>query len=108
MNSPRDEISALLGEAQRIRNELARLEAIEDVLEEALGDFEHQLRRVGDGLVRAGGRSMDLEGQAKLFHDNRKLTLEDLEKNRARRRTLDERLSAIDGELSKLKQARNG
>ncbi len=44
-------------EVDKIRAELKHLDQLEDVLDEARGEFEHELRRAGDALMRAGGRS---------------------------------------------------
>lgn len=73
---------------EEIDAELARLDAVDEALEEALADFDHQLRRVADGLVRAGFVSPNLEHQKQQLQGNRKRTLSDLEKNRAARRAL--------------------
>jgi septal ring factor EnvC (AmiA/AmiB activator) len=94
--SPRHPYDAGTGRGTRdIDAELARLEAAADALEEALADFEHQLRRIGDGLIRAGGHSRELERQREIVSSNRRRTLADLAANRELRRTMQARRGEI-------------
>lgn len=86
--------SDLREDAEKIRAELRHLEQVEHALEEARGEFEHELRRVGDALVRAG-RSRDLDSRDRQLRDNVALNRKDLDKNRARRHTLEARLRDI-------------
>lgn len=79
-----------------LRAELERLERIEDALEEALGDFDHELRRVADGLIRAGGRSSELDQQTAQLRKNIALSQKDLDGNRARQRSLSTRLQGFE------------
>ncbi len=79
-----------------LRAEIERLQRIEDALEEALGDFDHELRRVSDALIRADGRSLGLDGKEAQLRKNIKLSQKDLESNRARQRLLRARLDAIE------------
>lgn len=84
--------------AAELRSELERLEQVADALEEALGDFDHELRRVGDALIRAGGRSLALDEKAAQLRKNIKLSQKDLESNRIQRRTLESRLHDLENQ----------
>lgn len=55
-----------------------------DQLAEALSDFRHADRRMGDRLERVGGRDADLEQQRSLLSENLKLTAAELAKSEAR------------------------
>lgn len=79
-----------------LRAEIEHLQRIEDALEEALGDFDHELRRVSDALIRADGRSLELGRKETQLRKNIKLSQKDLESNRARQRLLRARLDAIE------------
>lgn len=85
--------------AKKIRATLKRLEQIEDVLDEARAEFEHELRRAGDALVRAGGRSWRVESQIKELRDNIALNKKDLEENKKQRQQLEICLKRIEREL---------
>lgn len=87
-------------EAEKIRAELKHLEQIEDVLDEARGEFEHELRRAGDALVRAGGRSLGVENRIKDLKGNIALNRKDLEENKKRRQEFEMRLKKIEQKLS--------
>ncbi len=69
-------------DAKRIRLEkLLDIErAKRDQLEQALSEFRHTARRVGDRLERLGGRGAALEQQRSLLAENLKLTQSELEK----------------------------
>ena len=92
---------AVSGEAEirDIEDRIRHLEDVHDVLEEARGEFDHEIRRNHDALVRAGGRAPELEREARRLGENRDLAQKDLEKNRAERRALQERLAAIVGDV---------
>lgn len=85
--------------AEKLRKKLDRLERTEDVIEEGLGDFQHELRRVGDALVRVGGRSLELDRRERQLRENIKLARKDLEKNRVAREKLIKRLSTLEREI---------
>ena len=91
---------SLREEAETIRAELRHLDQIDDVLDEARGEFEHELRRAGDALVRAGGRSWGVENRIKELKGNIALNRKDLEKNKKRRQELEIRLKKIEQNLS--------
>lgn len=73
---------------RQLRARLARLEQIEDALGEARAEFEHELRRAGDALQRAGGRSPDVESRIALLERNIALNRRDLAENEKQRRAL--------------------
>ncbi|MEM8688296.1 MAG: hypothetical protein AAGF81_13260 [Pseudomonadota bacterium] len=83
--------------ATRIRLEqlLAIKEKTRAQLADALAEFRHEGRRVGDRLERLGGRGAALEQQRGLVHENVKLTRSELDKTEAQ-------ISEIRRELSKL------
>ena len=85
--------------AEELREKLERLEKTADVIEEGLSDFQHELRRVDDALVRAGGRSLELDRKERQLRENIKLARKDLEKNRVAREKLTKRLSTLDREV---------
>jgi chromosome segregation ATPase len=91
---------SLREEVKKIRAELKYLDQIEDVLDEARGEFEHELRRAGDALVRAGGRSWGVENRLKELKGNVALNRKDLEENKKRRQKLEMRLKQIEQKLS--------
>ena len=80
-----------------LRHELCNLEAIANVIEENLSELHHELRRVGDGLERAGGRSVELEMAAGQLKENIKLGHKDLKFNQARQKMLKKQLLTIEG-----------
>ncbi len=84
-----------LQEQAELREQLRHLDQVEDVLDEARGDFEHELRRAGDALLRAGGRSREVEARIKALKANIALNRKDLEKTGKQRRVLEARLAAI-------------
>ncbi len=92
-------VDHLRRQAEEIRAALKHLEQIEDVLDEARGEFEHELRRAGDALVRAGGRSWGVENRIKELKDNIALNRKDLGENEKRRQELEARLKDIEQEL---------
>ena len=84
-------------DAQRIRLEqqLERAEKTRTQLAEALSEFRHTGRRIGDRLERLGGREVDLERRRGLLEENVQLTQSELDKT-------DVQISKIRRELSKL------
>ncbi|MDH3377489.1 MAG: hypothetical protein OEQ39_11100 [Gammaproteobacteria bacterium] len=94
-------IDRLQKQAEETRVALERLEQVEDVLEEARDEFEHELRRAGDALVRSGGRSWRVENRIKELKDNIALNREDLNEKKKQRRELETRLSSIEAELGR-------
>lgn len=90
-----DDTGHLRKQAEEIREQLRHLEQVEDVLDEARGDFEHELRRAGDALLRAGGRSREVEARIKALQANIALNRKDLENAGKQRQALEARLAAI-------------
>lgn len=76
------------------REELHRLDQFDDALEEALADFDHQLRRLGEVLERSGHRDRAVSTQIRQLQENRRLTVADLERNWRLRIELQRRLDA--------------
>ncbi len=68
-------------ERASLRAEIEKLETRRRQLDLALGEFEHEARRVGDALERLGGRSPEHEARAKSLAKNRGLTERDLRRN---------------------------
>lgn len=81
--------------AAELKAEIKRLEQIEDALEEALGDFDHELRRVSDALIRAGGRSLELDEKTAQLRKNIRFSQRDLQSNRTQRLALGARLDDV-------------
>lgn len=94
-----NEGTSLQTTAERLRSELERLEKVANVLEEGLSDFHHQLRRVGDALIRVGGRSIKLDREARQLRENIEADGKELEKSRAERRDLNVRLRTIEKKI---------
>ena len=84
-------------DAQRIRLEqqLERAEKTRAQLAEALSEFRHTGRRIGDRLERLGGREVDLERRRGLLEENVHLTQSELDKT-------DVQISKIRRELAEL------
>lgn len=99
MCAEKTSIDRLLRQVEEIRAEIKHLEQVEDVLDEARGEFEHELRRAGDALVRAGGRSWGVENRIKELKSNIALNRKDLEENKKRRQELETRLNKIEQKL---------
>ncbi len=97
-----DARSDLLAERARIQAESERLDGKRRQLDLALGEFEHESRRVGDALERLGGRSAELEARAKALAKNRKLTESDLAKNATERDRLERRRAEISARIDRL------
>ena len=94
-------IDRLQRQAEETRAALKHLERVEDVLEEARDEFEHELRRTGDALVRSGGRSWRVENRIKELKGNIALNCKDLNEKTNRRRELETRLRSIEEELGR-------
>ncbi len=92
----------LLAERTRTGAEIERLDAKRRQLDLALGEFEHESRRVADALERLGGRSAELEARAKALAKNRKLTESDLAKNATERDRLERRRAEISARIDRL------
>ena len=88
-------------QAEATRATLKHLEQVEDVLDEARSEFEHELRRAGDALVRSGGRSWRVENRIKELKGNIALNRKDLDENTKRRRELETHLRSIEDELGR-------
>lgn len=88
-------IDRLHKQGEEIHAQIRHLEEIEDVLDEARGEFEHELRRAGDALIRAGGRSWGVENRIKELKSNIALNRKDLEENRKQRQELEAQLKKI-------------
>lgn len=80
--------------ATHLHEELQRLDEYDNGLEEALADFDHQLRRLGETLERSGHRDRTASTQIRQLQENRRLTLADLERNQRLRAELQGRLDA--------------
>ncbi|MDH3669732.1 MAG: hypothetical protein OES46_01040 [Gammaproteobacteria bacterium] len=93
-------VDRLQKQAEEIRADIKHLEQVEDVLDEARGELEHELRRAGDALVRAGGRSWDVENRIKELKGNIALNRKDLEENKKQRQEFETHLKNIEQELS--------
>jgi chromosome segregation ATPase len=83
-------------ERARTQAEIARLETRRHQLDLARGEFDHEARRAGDALVRAGGRSLELEKRIKALRANQALTEADLEKADKALAALQRRLAEIE------------
>ena len=92
----------LLAERTRTGAEIERLDAKRRQLDLALGEFEHESRRVADALERLGGRSAELEARAKALARNRKLTAADLAKNATARDRLERRHARLNADIERL------
>lgn len=101
-----NEGTSLQTRAEQLHSELDRLEQVADILEEGLSDFHHQLRRVGDALLRVGGRSIELDRKARQLRENIEVGRSDLENNRAERRELAVRLCTIKNEIGPSRRGR--
>ena len=97
-----DARSDFLAERERLQADIERLEAKGRQLDLALGEFEHESRRVGDALERLGGRSAELEARAKTLAKNRKLTEADLAKNADARDRLERRHAQVSARIERL------
>ncbi|MFQ5759988.1 MAG: hypothetical protein ACE5HM_03335 [Acidiferrobacterales bacterium] len=93
-------IDRLQRQAEEIRADIKHLDQVEDVLDAARGEFKHELRRAGDALVRAGGRSWGVENRIKELKGNIALNRKDLEENKKRRQELETCLKKIEQQLS--------
>ncbi len=96
-----DELDSLQQQADAIRAEIEMLQRAKRSLDDALGEFDHQARRVRDALVRVGGISADLELKLETLERNTKLTLDDTAKNQTRRDRLDQELAAIEAQIER-------
>jgi len=94
-------IGRLQKQAEETRAALKHLEQVEDALDEARDEFEHELRRAGDALVRSGGRSWRVETQIKELKDNIALNRKDLDEKTKQRRELETRLRSIEQEVGR-------
>ena len=103
-----DARSDLLAERARIQAESERLDGKRRQLDLALGEFEHESRRIGDALERLGGRSAELEARAKALAKNRKLTAADLAKNATEGDRLARRHAEISARIGRLDGGRTG
>lgn len=84
---------------------LVRLKALETQLRQlksALSEFEHEQRRVNDGLERAGGRSPSLESRAATLAVNRTRTKAEIAQIRLRIDRI--KLEMAEGEARRGKQ----
>ena len=79
----------------RLEQQLERAEKTRAQLAEALSEFRHTGRRIGDRLERLGGREVDLERRRGLLEENVQRTQSELDKT-------DVQISKIRRELSKL------
>ncbi len=63
--------------------ETARLQRKLAALRAALGEFEHEARRINDALERAGGGAHGLQARQRQLADNMRLSRLDIEKTQA-------------------------
>ena len=96
-----DELERLQRLADAIKAEIELLKRGKGSLDQALGEFDHQSRRVSDALVRVGNSS-DLELQRKSIDRNTRLTLDDIAKNKVRSDQLSQRLAEIEEKIARL------
>ena len=101
-----DARSDLLAKRAGVQAEIERLDAKRRQLDLALGEFEHEARRVGDALERLGGRSAELEARAKALAKNQKLTEADLARNAKARRRLERRHAEVSARIERLDSTR--
>ncbi len=80
-----------------LQAEIDALETRKHHLGQALGEFEHEARRVGDGLERAGGRAPELEARLKTLADNQRLTEKQIRK-------LDDEVAALNRRLAEIER----
>ena len=59
-------------------SEIERLKVTRRALDQALGEFLHEGRRVRDALERRGGQGHDLQHKAKLLAENARRTEREL------------------------------
>ena len=102
MDATLEELDA---ERARLEAEVQHLVGIVRQLDVAWYEFDHQARRAGDALIRAGGRSRQAERQLDLVAENLKLTETDLARYRARLQAAHGRLAAIEAEIEALRGA---
>jgi predicted nucleic acid-binding Zn-ribbon protein len=74
---------------------LAKLLKRQESLEEEISNLHHELRRVRDGLERAGGASRALEQKASQLLKNIDLCERELTENRRRKKDLERQLSSF-------------
>ena len=80
------------GTVAGLETQLETLEVKQRQLTIALEEFEHQNRRVGDRLERAGGVPRDLEQQRSMLRENIEITKSELTATEAEIETLRRRL----------------
>ncbi len=76
--------------------EIERLEGVERRLAAALGEVDHEARRMKDALERIGGRSGELERRLATLRKDRKLTSKDQAKAAREIEELGRRLAHIE------------
>ena len=96
-----DELENLQQQADAIKAKIEMLQRGEGNLDQALGEFNHQARRVRDALERVG-ISADLELQLNSLDHNTKLTLDDIAENQVRRNQLSQELTAIEEKIGRI------
>ncbi len=79
----------------KYRNALTELKLTEDKLEEEIGNLRHELRRVRDGIERAGGSSHALEKKATQLLNNIDLCKSDLKANQKQQEKVSKQLTAL-------------
>lgn len=98
-----ERLRALEAERDELRGAIERLERMREQLLSARDEFEHQARRGGDALQRAGGASRDIEQRLGLLGENLKLTDQDLERGRRELEGLGSRLETVVSEIERLR-----
>jgi len=70
--------------SRQAEDEVAALEEYCEELEDAIDEFEHEVRRCRDRLERVGGQSHQLTRELKRLTNNRDLNFRELERARSR------------------------
>ena len=80
---------------KKYRKALTELQLSRDKLEEEMGDLQHELRRVRDGIERMCGLPHALEQKAKQLLGNIDLCKRDLKENRKQQERISKQISSL-------------
>jgi len=80
---------------KKYRKALQELHLSRDKLEEEIGDLQHELRRVRDGIERMNGLPHALEQKAKQLSNNIDLCKRDLTENRKQQERISKQISSL-------------
>jgi septal ring factor EnvC (AmiA/AmiB activator) len=83
------------GDAGSVEAEMRRLDDVNAQLQSALDDLEHDMRRCTDALERAGWQSGELEGRMSTLRGNRRIIMDEQERNRGTHARLGQRLATL-------------